>query len=101
MIKSDSEDIYNVEVLLNVLFYSSKNPKNIKFQTNSKQHNCFLTVIIIRNISWASNQHISMISAGSCNTEDWCDDAENSALITGINYIWKNIQIENSYFKLY
>jgi len=25
------------------------------------------------------NQHIKMISEGSCNTEDWSNDAENSA----------------------
>ncbi len=41
-----------------------------------------------------------MISEGSCDTEDWSNDAENSALITGINYILTRIQIENSYFKL-
>ncbi len=28
-----------------------------------------------------------MISEGSYDTEDWSNDAENSALITGINYI--------------
>ena len=27
-----------------------------------------------------------MISEGSCDTEDWSNDAENSALITEINY---------------
>jgi len=32
-----------------------------------------------------------MISVGSCDTEDWSNDAENSALITGINYILKYI----------
>ncbi len=30
-----------------------------------------------------------MISEGSCDTEDWSNDAENSALITEINYILK------------
>ncbi len=40
-----------------------------------------------------------MILEGSCDTEDWSYDAENVALITGINYIWKYIQIESSYFK--
>ncbi len=30
-----------------------------------------------------------MNSEGSCDTEDWSNDAENSALITGINYILK------------
>ncbi len=33
-------------------------------------------------------------------TEDWSNDAENSALITEINYILKYIHIENCYFKL-
>jgi len=28
-----------------------------------------------------------IISEGSCDTEDWSNDADNSALITGINYI--------------
>jgi len=40
-----------------------------------------------------------LISEGSCNTEDWSNDAENTALITGINYILWYIHIENSYFK--
>ncbi len=41
-----------------------------------------------------------MISEGSRDTEDWSNVAENSALITGINYILKHVQIENSYLKL-
>ncbi len=41
-----------------------------------------------------------MISEGSCDTEDWSNDAENSDLITGINYILTYNQIENGYFKL-
>ncbi len=36
--------------------------------------------LMVRNISWASNQRIRMISEGSCDTEDWSNDAENSAL---------------------
>ncbi len=40
-----------------------------------------------------------MISEGSCDTEDWRNDAENVALMTGINYIFKYIQIESSDFK--
>ncbi len=35
-----------------------------------------------------------MISEGSCDTEDWTNDAENSALITEINIFLKYIQIE-------
>ncbi len=34
-----------------------------------------------------------MISEGSCDTEDWSNNAENVALITGINYILKYIKI--------
>ncbi len=30
-------------------------------------------------VSWAANQHIRMISEGSCDTEDWSNDAENFA----------------------
>jgi len=42
-------------------------------------------------------QHIRMISEGSCDTEDWGNDAEiNSARINDIKYI----KMENSYFKL-
>ncbi len=41
-----------------------------------------------------------MISEGSCDTEDWSNDAENSALITEIICILKHFQIENSYLKL-
>ncbi len=33
-------------------------------------------------------------------TEDWSNDAENTALITEINYSLTHILIENSYFKL-
>jgi len=43
---------------------------------------------------------IRVISEGSCDTEDWSNDAENSALITGINYIFKYIHIEKGYSKL-
>ncbi len=39
-----------------------------------------------------------MISEGSCDTEDWSNDAENSALITEINYILVYILIENRHF---
>jgi len=36
----------------------------------------------------------------SCDTENWSNDAENSALIKGLNYILKCIKTENRYFKL-
>ncbi len=37
-----------------------------------------------------------MIYEGSCDTEDGSNDAENSALLNYINYIFKYIKIENS-----
>jgi len=49
--------------------------------------------LIIINISWASDPHIRVISGGSCDAEDWSNDA---ALITGINYTSLYIHIENS-----
>ncbi len=41
-----------------------------------------------------------MISEGSCDTEDWSNDTENSDLITGINYTLQYIKTEDSHFKL-
>ncbi len=35
-----------------------------------------------------------MISEGSCDTEDWSNDAENS----GINYVLKNTETEKRLF---
>ncbi len=46
---------------------------------------------------WAVNQHIVMISEDHV-TEDWSNDAENTALIT--NYMLKYIQMENRHLKL-
>ncbi len=48
-----------------------------------------------KKIAWAENQYIRMISEGSCDTEYWSNDAENSALITAIHLQY--IQIENSF----
>ncbi len=47
------------------------------------------------------NRHIRIISEGSCDTEDWSNDAENSALITRINYILQYIQVQNRYSEFY
>jgi len=44
----------------------------------------FSTLIIIRNVSWADNQHIIMISEDHV-TQDWSNDAENTDLISEIN----------------
>ncbi len=50
----------------------------------------FSALIIIKKYSRAPNQHIRMISEGSCDTEDWRIDAENSALQHGYK-LFKNI----------
>ncbi len=74
LIKSGSKDIllWINAVLLTFLFIkeSWKNEMYHIFHKNMKQHNFFLTLIIVRNVSWAANQHISMISERSCDTED-------------------------------
>ncbi len=41
----------------------------------ASKYTLVLVIIIV-----CLNQHIRMISEGSCDTEDWCNDAENSAL---------------------
>ncbi len=44
----------------------------------------FSILIKVRNVSWAASHHVRLdlyhISKGSCDTEDWSNDAENSAL---------------------
>jgi len=47
-------------------------------------------------VSWAPNQYIKMISEGSCDTEDWSNDAESSALTSQKYITFQNIfKIEN------
>ncbi len=53
--------------------------KNDQFPQKYEAAQLFSTLIIIWNIYWAANQHIRMISEGSCDTEDWSNDDENSA----------------------
>ncbi len=81
-------------------FYSSVNPGNENVsQKKIQQHNVF-------NID--NNQKCFLSSKSSyyydfwrsCDTEDWSNDAENTALITEINYILAHIHIENSCFSL-
>ncbi len=49
------------------------------------------------NKEWADLLFIITIS----DIEDWSNDAENTALITEINYALQIIQPENSYLKWY
>ncbi len=53
----------------------------------------FLTLI--------KNQHIRTISEGSCDTEEWSNDAENSALLYRDKYILKHITIEAAILNCY
>ncbi len=66
-------------------FYSSLNPEklSIGFYKNIMQHN-FSTFMIIRNVSWAPNQPIRMISEGPCDTDDW----SNVCWKSSSNYYW-------------
>jgi len=55
--------------------------KRCTYTTIQKFQQQLFSTLIIRNYSCAVNQHI-MISEGSCDTEDWSNDTENSALPT-------------------
>ncbi len=35
-----------------------------------------LATLIMKNGAWAPNHHVRNISEGSCDTEDWSNDAE-------------------------
>ncbi len=47
-----------------------------KISNKNMKPQLFSALIIIRNVCWAANQYIRMIS---CDTEDCSNDAENSA----------------------
>ncbi len=55
---------------------------------------------MIRNVSFAANQYVYYDFWTSCDTEHWSNDAENTDLITEINYTLTYIHTENSYFTL-
>jgi len=80
-------------------FHSSKSPKNVhhNFHKNIKQHNVFSIYLLIRNAPWVLNQHIRVISEGSCDTEDFSNDAENSALHHRNKLHFKYIKTENRF----
>jgi len=68
-IKSDSEDIYNV-----TQYFYLINAFNFFYQRILKKVPPLPSptlIQIIRNVTWAENQHIKMISEGSCYSEDW------------------------------
>ncbi len=68
-------------MLFNFLIIKLSHKKSERwFPQKHEATQLFSTLIIIRNVSWAANQQIRMISEESCDTEDWSNDAENSAL---------------------
>ncbi len=83
-----SQNIKIKAVLLNFLFIcESWKIKCISFCSNIE---LFSTFIIIRNVSYYYDFW------RSCDTEDWSNDAENTALITEINYSLTDIHLENT-----
>ncbi len=75
-----------------------------------KYHSLHKNILSSINVFNIDNNHKCFLSSRSvvyyydfwrsCDTEDWSNDAENTALITGINYILQYIIVENSYLKL-
>ncbi len=70
------------------------------FHKNVKQQNNIFYIDNNRKCFLSSKSAYYYDFWGSCDTEDWSNDAENTAYITGINYILQYIHTENSYFKL-
>jgi len=66
---------------INFLFVQDSRNKRNPWKYEA-EHTLFSTLITIRNVSCVANHHIRVISEGSCDTEYWRNDAENSALIT-------------------
>ncbi len=64
-------------MLIFFYFDSSMEEKCIMVSTKILCSTTFSTLIIKRNVSCATNQHIRMISEESCDTEDWSNDVEN------------------------
>ncbi len=60
----------------------------------------FSTLLIIRNGSWAANQHIRMISEDHVPLKTGVMMLKIQLRITEINYILQYIHIEKSCFKL-
>ncbi len=73
-------------VLFNFLFIKEPWKKYIMVSTKKKKKKkkqdfeYILFFNMIRNVSWAANQHFGIISERSRDTKEWSSDAENSAL---------------------
>ncbi len=82
LIKSDRKNVLyivtNISISISILFQIKDNNQKSFLSSKSVYYTDF----------WRS-----------CDTEDWSNDAENTALISEINYIWTDIHIGNSCFK--
>ncbi len=72
---------------------------SIKVSTNILCSTTVATLIIIRNVSWAENQHIRMISEDHVTLKTGVMMLKIQFCITGMNYILIYITIEIRYFK--
>ncbi len=65
-----------------------------------KVYQCIKSTTAVFKIDYkkSPNQHIRMISEGSCGTESWSNNAECSFAIIAIIHFLKYIQIEKGYF---
>ncbi len=94
----------SIEIII-IIIIIIKNPEiNVFYLVftkilSSKTVQLFST-LIRRNVSWAANQHIRLISEESCDTDDWSNDAENSAWHHRNKCKFKIYYLENNYFKL-
>ncbi len=85
LIKSDSKYMNNVTKDYNTsnncgsCELSNHRRKKNKFVSQFSQKDYVFNIDKNENVSWAVNQYIRLISEGSCDTEDWSNDAENSA----------------------
>ncbi len=70
-----------------------------QFPQNDEAARLFLTLVIVRNVSWAVNQHMMMISEDHVTLKTGGMMLEIQLRITGTNYILKYIHIKKSYVK--
>ncbi len=92
-----SQNFYFKSMLFFWSFYSSKNPrkKNVAwFPQKYEAARLFLRMIIIRNVSWAANQHIEWFLKDHVTLKTGVMMLKIQLYITGINYISRNIQIK-------
>jgi len=58
-------------------------------------------IIMIRNVSWARNQHIRIISEGSSDTKDWSNDAEKNGAFFWLIKETEKTELRNHGLDLY